>query len=78
MDVQLKANHNASVREGHGSAASYAMSHQSIYVLIGSQAFQMFGSMSDGQNIVGCFETESEKNHVFLVEAKIVIFGFFV
>lgn len=76
MDVQLKANLNASVREGHGSAASYAMSHQSIYVLIGSQVLQMFGSTSDGQNIVGCLKSqESERNHVSLDEAKIVIIG---
>lgn len=74
MDVQLKANRNASVREGHGSAASYAMIHQSIYVLIGSQVLEVFGSTSGGQNIVGCLKSqESERSQVFLDDAKIII-----
>lgn len=56
MDLQLKANHCTSVREGLGAAAGYTMNHQSVRSdwlsgrrLRSTSGLQMFGSMSDSE-----------------------------
>lgn len=50
MDVQFKESHNATVTEGHGSAAGHAMSPFMIRLVsvCTISGLQMFGTMFDG------------------------------
>lgn len=78
MDFQRKENCNTFVREGHGSAPSYSMNHESVRsdLLSGLRLPSARGYIC--VYITGCLKSqESDRNCAFLGEAKIVVIGIF-
>lgn len=69
MDVQLKADAYTSAREGHGSAASSAMSHRPARAPIGSRVgacarLVLYKCLLDStfdKNIEGCLKSQEWK-----------------